>query len=70
MRNKFPSQMSGGQQQRVSIARALAKDPKIILGDEPTGALDSETGKLVIDLLQRLSTEQGNTVIEVLKGME
>lgn len=69
-RNKFPSQMSGGQQQRVSIARALAKDPKIILGDEPTGALDSETGKLVIDLLQRLSTEQGNTVIEVLKGME
>lgn len=70
MRNKFPSQMSGGQQQRVSIARALAKKPKIILGDEPTGALDSETGKLVIDLLQRLSTEQGNTVIEVLKGME
>ena len=64
-RNKFPSQMSGGQQQRVSIARALAKDPKIILGDEPTGALDSETGKLVIDLLQRLSTEQGNTVILV-----
>ncbi len=62
--------MSGGQQQRVSIACALAKDPKIILGDEPTGALDSETGKLVIELLQRLSTEQGNTVIEVLKGME
>ena len=70
MRNKFPSQMSGGQQQRVFIARALAKDPKIILGDEPTGALDSETGKIVIDLLQKLSTEQGNTVIEVLKGME
>jgi putative ABC transport system ATP-binding protein len=70
MRNKFPSQMSGGQQQRVSIARALAKDPKIILGDESTGALDSETGKIVIDLLQKLSTEQGNTVIEVLKGME
>jgi putative ABC transport system ATP-binding protein len=64
-RNKFPSQMSGGQQQRVSIARALAKAPKMILGDEPTGALDSETGKLVIDLLQRLSTEQGNTVILV-----
>lgn len=57
--------MSGGQQQRVSIARALAKDPKIILGDEPTGALDSETGKIVIDLLQKLSTEGGNTVILV-----
>ena len=64
-KKKFPSQMSGGQQQRVSIARALAKDPKIILGDEPTGALDSETGKLVIEMLQKLSTEEGNTVILV-----
>lgn len=64
-KNKFPTQMSGGQQQRVSIARALAKNPKIILGDEPTGALDSETGKIVIDLLQKLSTEHGNTVILV-----
>lgn len=64
-KKKFPSQMSGGQQQRVSIARALAKNPKIILGDEPTGALDSETGKLVIEMLQKLSTEEGNTVILV-----
>ena len=64
-KNKFPTQMSGRQQQRVSIARALAKDPKIILGDEPTGALDSETGKLVIEMLQKLSTEHGNTVILV-----
>ncbi|MBR5682792.1 MAG: ABC transporter ATP-binding protein [Ruminococcus sp.] len=64
-KHKFPAQMSGGQQQRVSIARALAKNPKIILGDEPTGALDSETGKIVIDLLQKLSTEHGNTVILV-----
>nr|WP_155267160.1 ABC transporter ATP-binding protein [Ruminococcus flavefaciens] len=64
-KHKFPTQMSGGQQQRVSIARALAKNPKIILGDEPTGALDSETGKLVIDLLQKLSTENGHTVILV-----
>ncbi len=64
-KHKFPSQMSGGQQQRVSIARALAKDPGIILGDEPTGALDSETGKIVIDLLQKLSTEGGHTVILV-----
>ncbi|MBR1864755.1 MAG: ABC transporter ATP-binding protein [Ruminococcus sp.] len=64
-KHKFPTQMSGGQQQRVSIARALAKAPKMILGDEPTGALDSETGKLVIDLLQKLSTEKGHTVILV-----
>lgn len=64
-KRKFPSQMSGGQQQRVSIARALAKNPKIILGDEPTGALDSETGKLVIEMLKKLSTEEGNTVILV-----
>ncbi|HCJ40253.1 MAG TPA: macrolide ABC transporter ATP-binding protein [Ruminococcus sp.] len=64
-KKKFPSQMSGGQQQRVSIARALAKDPKIILGDEPTGALDSETGLIVLEMLQKLSTEQGHTVILV-----
>ena len=64
-KNKFPSQMSGGQQQRVSIARALAKNPKIILGDEPTGALDSETGLIVLEMLQKLSTEDGNTVILV-----
>ena len=64
-KRKFPTQMSGGQQQRASIARALAKDPAIILGDEPTGALDSETGKVVIDLLQKLSTENGHTVILV-----
>ena len=64
-KNKFPSQMSGGQQQRVSIARALAKNPKIILGYEPTGALDSETGLIVLEMLQKLSTEDGNTVILV-----
>ena len=59
------SQMSGGEQQRVSIARALAKDPKIILGDEPTGALDSETGVIVLELLSDLSRKQGKTVILV-----
>ena len=64
-RDKFPSQMSGGEQQRVSIARALAKNPKILLGDEPTGALDSETGVMVLELLQELCKKEGKTVILV-----
>lgn len=64
-RDKFPAQMSGGEQQRVAIARALAKKPKILLGDEPTGALDSETGIIVLELLQRLSRDEGKTVILV-----
>ena len=64
-KNKFPSQLSGGEQQRVSIARALAKKPRIILGDEPTGALDSETGVIVLSLIQKQSREKNNTVILV-----
>ena len=61
--NNFPAQLSGGEQQRVSIARALAKNPKIILCDEPTGALDFNTGKAVLELLQKTCRETGKTVI-------
>jgi putative ABC transport system ATP-binding protein len=63
--NNRPSQLSGGEQQRVSIARSLAGDPEIILADEPTGALDSKTGREVLSMLQKLWREQGKTVIMV-----
>lgn len=63
--NNFPAQLSGGEQQRVSIARAVAKKPKILLCDEPTGALDYQTGKQVLQILQDMSRHQGATVIIV-----
>lgn len=63
--NHFPSQLSGGEQQRVAIARALAKNPKLLLCDEPTGALDYVTGKQILTLLQDTCREQGMTVIVI-----
>ena len=61
--DNFPAQLSGGEQQRVSIARALAKNPKLLLCDEPTGALDYETGKQILQILQDCSRQRGMTVI-------
>lgn len=63
--DNFPAQLSGGEQQRVAIARALAKQPKLLLCDEPTGALDYETGKRVLDILQRSKEEFGATVVVI-----
>ena len=65
-----PNEFSGGQKQRVAIARAMANDPAIVLADEPTGALDSKTGRLVMDIFHRLNRDQGKTVILITHNRE
>ncbi|MFI3176511.1 MAG: ABC transporter ATP-binding protein [Eubacteriales bacterium] len=65
-----PNELSGGQKQRVAIARAMANNPAIILADEPTGALDSKTGRLVMDLFHKLNQEQGKTIILITHSAE
>jgi len=66
----LPNELSGGQKQRVAIARAMANDPAIILADEPTGSLDSETGRMVMDIFHKLHKEQGKTIVLITHNPE
>jgi putative ABC transport system ATP-binding protein len=66
----MPNELSGGQKQRIAIARAMANDPSIILADEPTGALDSKTGRLVMDIFHKLHREQGKTIVLITHNNE
>ena len=68
--NHKPNELSGGQNQRVAIARAMANDPDILLADEPTGALDSRTGRLVMDIFHKLHREQKKTIILITHSQE
>ena len=68
--NLLPNELSGGQKQRVAIARAMINDPAIILADEPTGALDSKTGHMVMDLFHKLHEEQGKTIVLITHSQE
>lgn len=65
-----PNELSGGQKQRIAIARAMINDPSIILADEPTGALDSQTGHMIMDIFHKLHEEQGKTVVLITHSKE
>lgn len=69
-RSHQPNELSGGQKQRVAIARALANNPSILLADEPTGALDSKTGRLVMDLFHKINKEEGKTIVFITHSQE